>query len=62
MHEHIEDENVAARPPSIAPMRTLMSRHVGIAMMVICWFAWGFSYPATKIALETHNSVIICST
>ena len=30
-----------------------MSRHVGIALMVICWFAWGFSYPATKIALQT---------
>ena len=30
-----------------------MSRHVGIALMVTCWFAWGFSYPAIKIVLET---------
>ena len=30
-----------------------MARRVGVALMVICWFAWGFSYPATKIALES---------
>lgn len=30
-----------------------MPRHRGIALLVICWFAWGFSYPTTKIALET---------
>ncbi len=30
-----------------------MARRFGVALMVICWFAWGFSYPATKIALES---------
>ncbi len=30
-----------------------MSRPLGFALLIICWFAWGFAYPATKIALET---------
>ncbi len=30
-----------------------MSRHLGYALLITCWFAWGFAYPATKISLET---------
>ena len=30
-----------------------MSRHLGYALLIACWFAWGFAYPATKISLES---------
>lgn len=30
-----------------------MNRNLGYSLLVMTWFCWGFSYPATKIALET---------
>lgn len=30
-----------------------MNRRLGLLLLAACWFAWGFSYPATKFALAT---------
>lgn len=29
-----------------------MAPHSGILLLAVCWFAWGFSYPMTRIALD----------
>ena len=30
-----------------------IDRRLGLLLLVVCWFAWGFSYPLTRVALQS---------